>query len=293
MNAVLRFLKLNYRTAMLKLSHTKSDPTNDYDNAAVSYDDYYSKYLVKGALPLLENLPIKPGQNIADLACGTGFFTHPLAEKIGTTGKIVAVDISSGMLQQNKDKAAVKSLSNIDFIKSDAHSYLQSLPCSSFDGVVIGWGVCYMNHEKLRRELERVVKPGGFIGLIENRACTLKDVFDLFTKVLIDYPEAMVKNMDLHLPKDNNYLVKAFCSNNFKVQKSWDDFVIVPCDNGDEIVDYMLKSGASAGFIDALDKSMISKVFQRFVEYANQRFAKGNEVLVKHDFSVLIGEKIR
>lgn len=293
MNLVLRFLKLNYRTAMLKLSHTKSDPTNDYDNAAVSYDDYYSKYLVKGALPLLENLPIKPGQNIADLACGTGFFTHPLAEKIGTTGKIVAVDISSGMLQQNKDKAAVKSLSNIDFIKSDAHSYLQSLPSSSLDGVVIGWGVCYMNHEKLRRELERVVKPGGFIGLIENRACTLKDVFDLFTKVLIDYPEAMVKNMDLHLPKDNNYLVKAFCSNNFKVQKSWDDFVIVPCNNGDEIVDYMLKSGASAGFIDALDKSMISKVFQRFVEYANQRFAKGNEVLVKHDFSVLIGEKIR
>ena len=293
MKSALKLLQFIYRTAMLKLSHTSSNPTSDYDNAATTYDDYYTKYLGKKALTMFEKLPIKQGQNLADLACGTGFFTHRMAEKTGISGTIVAVDISSGMLQRNQDKAVIKNLSNINFIQSDVLSFLQSLLSNSLDGIVIGWAICYMDHKKLRQELERVVKPGGFVGLIENRSCTLKDVLELFTKALIDYPEAMVKNMNLHLPKDSNYLAKAFCKKNLKVRESWDDFVIVPCENGDEIVDYIINSGASAGFIDALDKSMISKVFQKLGEYANQRFAKGDEVLVKHDFSVLIAEKIR
>lgn len=291
MKSALKLPKLLYRTAMLKLSHRNSDPMTDYDNAATSYDEYYSKYLGKRALEILKILPIRSGDNILDLACGTGVFTHPLAEKVGKSGTIVAVDISAGMLRQNQEKAVVNNLSNINFVESDALSFLEQVSSNSIDGVVCAWGICYMNHEQLRQELERVVKPGGFIGLIENRSCTLKDVSDLFTKVLMDYPKAIVKNMVLHLPKDHKYLIKAFCKNSFKAREAWDDFVIVPCDNGNEIVDYMLKSGASAGFVDALEKTMVSTVFQKLIEYANEQIARGKKILVKHEFSVLICEK--
>ena len=292
MKSALKLPKLLYRTAILKLSHNNSNPVTDYDNAAASYDEYYSKYLGKRALEMLEKLPIKSGDCILDLACGTGVFSHPLAEQVGESGTIVAVDISPGMLQQNREKAMIKNLSNINFVESDALSFLQRVSSNSVDGVVCAWGICYMNHEQLRQELERVVKPGGFIGLIENRACTLKDVSDLFTKVIMDYPEAIVKNMVLHLPKDHKYLVKAFCKNSFKALEALDDFVIVPCKNGNEIVDYMVKSGASAGFINALEKSMVNTVFQRLIEYANEGMSGGKKILVKHEFSVLIGEKI-
>ena len=195
MKSALKLPQLIYRTAMLKLSNVNSDPTVDYNAAAASYDAYYSKYLGQGALGMLEKLPIKSGQHILDLACGTGFFTHRLAEKLGKDGTVIAVDLSPGMLQCNQDNATSQGISNINFVQSDALSFLSGLSDNSVDGIVCGWGICYMEHGKFLQEIERVVKPGGFIGLIENRACSLKAISDLFTKVLMNYPNAMIKNM--------------------------------------------------------------------------------------------------
>lgn len=292
MKSALKLPQLIYRTVMLKLSRINSDPTTDYNAAAASYDAYYSKYLGKGALEMLEKLPFESGQHILDLACGTGFFTHRLAEKVGKNGKVVAVDLSFGMLQQNQENALSKGLANITFIESDALSFLSGLSDNSVDGIVCGWGICYMEHEKFLREIERIVKPGGFIGIIENRACTLKAVSDLFTKVLINYPKAMIKNMVIHLPKDKNYLSKLFGKGSFHVENAWDGEVIVPCNNGNEVLEYMVKSGASAGFLDALDKNLKPQVLQTFVHYADESFAKGQAVPVIHEFCAIVAQKI-
>ena len=291
MKSALKLPQLIYRTAMLKLSNVNSDPTADYNAVAASYDAYYSKYLGKGALGMLEKLPIKSGQHILDLACGTGFFTHRLAETVGQQGKVVAVDLSPGMLQYNQEHATSQGISNINFVQSDALSFLSGLSDNSVDGIVCGWGICYMKHGKFLQEIERVVKPGGFIGLIENRACSLKAISDLFTKVLMDYPNAMIKNMVIHLPKDKNYLVKTFCKSSFKVQEAWDGEVTVPCKDGNEVAEYMIRSGASAGFLDALDKNLLPQIMQNFVHYADESFAKGKEVPVIHEFSALVATK--
>ncbi|MEH1924655.1 class I SAM-dependent methyltransferase [Nostoc sp.] len=291
MKSALKLPQLIYRTAILKLSNINSDPTADYNAAAASYDAYYSKYLGQGALGMLEKLPIKSGQHILDLACGTGFFTHRLAEKVGKHGKVVAVDLSPGMLQCNQENATSQGISNINFVQSDALSFLSGLSDNSIDGIVCGWGICYMEHGKFLQEIERVVKPGGFIGLIENRACSLKAISDLFTKVLLDYPNAMIKNMVIHLPKDKNYLVKTFCKSSFKVQEAWDGEVSVPCKDGNAVAEYMIKSGASAGFLDALDKNLLPQVMQNFVRYADESFAKGQEVPVIHEFSALVATR--
>jgi ubiquinone/menaquinone biosynthesis C-methylase UbiE len=291
MTALLKMPRLFYQVAKVKLSQVKSNQTADYDKAAISYDDYYSQYLGSSALELWKKLPVKEGQCILDLACGTGFFTSKLATKVGQEGKITAVDLSTGMLQKNKEKALNKNLTNIDFIQSDALAFLANLSSGSFDGLVCGWGICYMNHSKLSKEIERVLKPGGFLGIIENRACSLKDVSDLFTQVLMDYPQAMTKNIDLHLPKDKDYLIKAFCKNNLEQQEAWNGEVIIPCTNGEQVADYMLKSGASAGFINALRPDLVSEFFQTFIQYAEQRFESQNPVLVKHDFCALLALK--
>jgi ubiquinone/menaquinone biosynthesis C-methylase UbiE len=291
MNSILNFSRLVYRTAVLKLGKINSDPTPDYDSAAASYDAYYSKYLGKGAIGMLEKLPIDSGQKILDLACGTGFFTHPLAEKVGVLGEVIAVDLSPGMLKCNREAAAAKGISNIDFIQSDALSFLSNLADDSIDGIVCGWGICYMEHKKFVLQLERVLKPGGFIGLIENRSSSLKAVSDLFTKVLMDYPNAMVKNMVIHLPKNKEYLIKTFCKSSLVPQEAWDGEVTVPCQNGDEIAEYMLKSGASAGFLNALEKNTLPQIMKSFVRYADENFAKGLLVPVTHEFCVLIATR--
>ena len=291
MTSIFKFPKLIYRITKLKLANLNSNHTADYDKAAVSYDDYYSQYLGNSALTLFKKLPIKEGQVILDLACGTGFFTSKLATKVGKNGKIIAVDLSTGMLEKNQEKALSQNLSNIEFIQSDALSFLTNVPSNFLDGLVCGWGICYMNHSKLSKEIERVLKPQGFLGIIENRACSLKDISDLFTKALMDYPHAMTKNIEMYLPKNKDYLIKTFCKNNLKEKEAWNGDVTIPCTSGEQIADYMLKSGASAGFINALNPDLVPHVFQAFTQYADQQFESKNPVLVKHDFCALLAIK--
>ncbi|WP_017721458.1 class I SAM-dependent methyltransferase [Kamptonema formosum] len=291
MKSTWKLPKLIYRTAMLKLSHADSDQTADYDTAAASYDAYYSQNLGKSALGMLQKLPVGEGQYVLDLACGTGFFTHRLAGKVGERGRVVAVDLSAGMLQRNQETAAEQGFSNITFVRSDALSFLSGIADSSADGVVCAWGICYMDHGKFIREVERVVKPGGFLGILENKASSLKEISDLFSKVILDFPEAMIKNVNLNLPKDKNYLVKKFGQGKFRVQEAWEGQVLVPCQNGDEVAEYMTKSGAAAGFIDALDKKLLPEVMRTFVSYADRRLAMGKPVPVRHEFCALVGIK--
>ncbi|KAB8315187.1 class I SAM-dependent methyltransferase [Tolypothrix campylonemoides VB511288] len=290
--SALNSIKLGYRIARLKLSHVNSAPTIEYNKIADSYDEHYLKYVGKSALEMFEKLQIISGQHILDLACGTGFFTHLLAEKVGNQGKVFAVDFSSSMLELNKKKAQEQNFSNIIFIQSDALSFLESLPDHSTDGVVCAWAIGFMDHRKLSQELERVVKPGGFIGLIENKASSMKDCADLLIKVMMDYPEAIVKNIDVNLPKDKKYLVKNFCQRNFLVQHAWDGSVIVPCKNGNEVVNHLMKSGGLSVLVDSLKKTIIPQFFDKFIEYANEQFAKGKDGLVKYEFCAVVGKKV-
>lgn len=286
----LNAIKLVSRFFMLKLNQVNSDSTVGYDAVAAS-DDTYSKYFEQSIAQMVEELPIKPGQYILDLACGTGIFTHPIAQKVGGQGKVVAVDLSVGMLQRNQEKAAFQNLSNISFLPSDVFSFLSGISDNSVDGIVCAWAMSDMEHGQLLQEVQRVVKPGGFIGLIEDQPNSLKDVADLFTKALIDYPDALIKNISLNLPKNKDYLVKLLTKQRFQVQKAWEGEVVIPCHNGQEVAEYMLKS-VNVGLVDALDEKFFPQVLQTFISHADERFAKGWEHPLLHKFCAIVGTKV-
>jgi ubiquinone/menaquinone biosynthesis C-methylase UbiE len=282
------WMKLLSRVAWLSLKGQPSDPTPDYDTASHTYDEYYSRHLGQCAQQLMKRLPVSPGMRVVDLACGTGFFTHPLAQKVGTAGHVIAVDLSPGMLARNRHQAEAKGLANIQFVEADALELLASLEASSVDGVVCGWGICYMNHARLRTEIERVVRPGGFMGLIENRASTLKAVSDVFERVLLRHSDALVKHMKVNLPKGHQHLRKAFCKSALKPMHAWDGNVTVPCGNGQAIAEYMVRSGASAGFLDALDPAKIENVMSAFKQEIDRRLQRGSQVPVIHEYCGLL-----
>lgn len=53
------------------------------------------------------------GMTVLDIGCGMGYFTIPMAEIVGDNGKVIAVDLQSGMLdglKRNSDKAGVKNI---------------------------------------------------------------------------------------------------------------------------------------------------------------------------------------
>src|SRR3954453_22122191 len=47
---------------------------------------------------LLQALALKPGEVVADVGAGSGYFTFPMARKVGPRGKVYAVDVQKEML---------------------------------------------------------------------------------------------------------------------------------------------------------------------------------------------------
>ncbi|WP_375772735.1 class I SAM-dependent methyltransferase [Archangium gephyra] len=281
-------VRLLVRGALVQLGAEDANQTADYDNAAATYDAYYALCLGKCAMQLLDRLPIREGSTVADLACGTGFATRYLAERVGPQGYVIGVDLSQGMLARNQEQLSAAGLTNARLVHADVLSFLRTTPDHSLDGVVCVWGVCYLELDAFMREARRVLKPGGFLGVVENTASTLRSVSRLFTSAMARHPEALVKRMHIALPHGQKQLVREARRAGLHVQEAWEGGMAVPCRNGREIVDYMVKSGASSGFLDSLDKAQVDQVLETFVQLADRSFATGGGVEVRHDFCALI-----
>lgn len=64
-------------------------------------------------------LKLSEGMTVLDIACGTGFNFPLLVEAVGSNGRIIAVDISPGMLRRAKDRAQKNGWQNIEFVQGD------------------------------------------------------------------------------------------------------------------------------------------------------------------------------
>jgi len=53
---------------------------------------------------------IKPGQTVADIGCGMGYFTVPMAKMVGEGGRVIAIDLQLEMLAALKRRAARQNL---------------------------------------------------------------------------------------------------------------------------------------------------------------------------------------
>lgn len=99
----------------------------------------------------------------ADIGCGPGYFTLPIAERVK---KIYAIDISDEMLQVCRNRALEKKITNIEYVKIKN----ERLPFSKqfFDKILL----VNVYHEledskKIINELKRTIKSDGRIYLID------------------------------------------------------------------------------------------------------------------------------
>lgn len=58
-------------------------------------------------------LGLKPGQTVADLGAGTGYFERRLARAVGDSGMVLAVDIEPGMVQHLAERALKEQTGNV------------------------------------------------------------------------------------------------------------------------------------------------------------------------------------
>jgi demethylmenaquinone methyltransferase/2-methoxy-6-polyprenyl-1,4-benzoquinol methylase len=107
---------------------------------------------------------LSPGDAVIDVACGTGKLAAALAEQVGPFGRVLAVDLAPGMIDQAVRKN--RDLVQLEFTVGDA----LALPVddSAFDAATIAFGLRNLPDFLAGfRELARVVRPGGWVVCLE------------------------------------------------------------------------------------------------------------------------------
>ena len=109
---------------------------------------------------VVAHLELKPGETVADIGAGSGYFTVRLARAVGPGGKIYAVDIDPGMLNYIEQRATREHLSNIQTVLADPDD--PKLPAYSVDLIFICDTLHHISgREKYYPLLVTGLKPGG------------------------------------------------------------------------------------------------------------------------------------
>ncbi len=111
-------------------------------------------------------LGLKPGMSVADIGAGTGLFTRLIAEKVGPTGKVYAVDIAPEFLAHIAADAKKHGRKQVVTVRGNQET--TNLPEKSLDLVFMSDVYHHLEHpEKTLASLRKALKAGGSLVLIE------------------------------------------------------------------------------------------------------------------------------
>lgn len=142
------------------------------------YDKSALRFFPAGAEHMAASLGLRGDEQVLDVACGTGHASLAIAKKL-KTGRVTAVDFSSGMLDQARKKASALGIRTVEFLERDMRDL--GFPADLFDVAICAFGIFFV--EDMDAQLSYIaslVRPGGRIMISsfeENYFSPLKEMF--------------------------------------------------------------------------------------------------------------------
>jgi ubiquinone/menaquinone biosynthesis C-methylase UbiE len=121
----------------------------------------------------LDAMAIDSAKSVLDLGCGTGVATRAIGRRPGFSGWVTGIDVSSHLITAATRLAKEEDVgSAVEFRVGDSHSL--KLRDASFDSVVAHTLFSHLDDPRaVLREIVRIVKPGGKVGIFDGDYASL------------------------------------------------------------------------------------------------------------------------
>ncbi|MDT7044102.1 class I SAM-dependent methyltransferase [Candidatus Nitronereus thalassa] len=115
---------------------------------------------------VIKALKIEPGDQVADLGSGSGYFTFRLADAVGPNGKVYAVDIDAEMNAALAEQVQEKGYQNIEVVLAQPHD--PGLPDNSID-LIFSTNTYHHLEQRVAylANLKQDLQPNGRIAIID------------------------------------------------------------------------------------------------------------------------------
>lgn len=166
-----------------------------YDRRSRIYDRAVAPYEWKFHVEAIEALAPRPGEKVLEVAVGPGRATVEIARRVRPSGSVVGVDLSTGMLEVARARAAAEGIGNVEFQEADAARL--PFPDARFDALYNAYMLDLVLLDEMPgilAEFGRVLKPGGRLVLLNmsKREEGERTLRELLYRIL---PESTVLNV--------------------------------------------------------------------------------------------------
>ena len=161
----------------------------------VANEEVYDQELAPLGRIAMDRAEVGLGEQVLDVGCGMGHTTLELAERVGTDGSVLAVDIAAPMIERAQQRARNADLENIRFQLADAQTF--AFPAAELDLLFSRFGVMFFDDPVAAfRNLLSALRAGGRLAFVCWRGVEDNE----WVSVLF---EALSKHVEVERPSTN------------------------------------------------------------------------------------------
>lgn len=260
-----------------------------YDRIHEDYDAFWLEEAGKPIEQLVDKIPFAGNEHVLEAGCGTGFATALIADRVGQSGIVTAVDLSDGMLAEARVRLRSKGIGNVRFVADDALKILGTE--GPFDVVFSSWVLGYIPLKPFFDLASRALKQGGRLAFVVHKENSPREPLELFRELVAEDPSILEKRVAFDFPRDVEHVRSESQSAGLEVEHLWDGQVIFRYDTAEDVLEHLLKSGAGTAFYDAVDPKRRKSLEREFVRTLASRQGSRTTYEVVHDYVSCIARK--
>jgi SAM-dependent methyltransferase len=131
----------------------------------VNQNERLDAMLAPFGLAAMERARPSAGERVLDVGCGVGQTSLQLAARVGPSGSVLGVDISTPMLARASERARAEKLANLRFENADAQTF--AFTPNSVDLIFSRFGVMFFaDPEAAFANIGRALRPGGRLAFV-------------------------------------------------------------------------------------------------------------------------------